>query len=175
MTMLRPRHRIYRRRPAAAMLAFAFAALALAGCDERHEARPGDAASELAALDLDGAPVRLADYRGKVVLLNFWLGGCGPCLQEMPKLDAFYRANRERGFEILALNMGQPETAVAQIARRLEVSFPLLADSLRITTDRYNVIAAPTSFVIDREGRLVAKVMGPFDAPMLEEKIGRLL
>lgn len=162
------------RRAAGAALAFALM-LALAGCNERREAKTGEAASELAALDLNGAPVRLEDYKGKVVLLNFWLGGCGPCLAEMPKLDAYYRDNRARGFEILALNMGQPETAVAKIARRLQVAFPLLADSLKITTDRYNVIAAPTSFVIDREGRLVAKVMGPFDEAMLEEKIGGLL
>lgn len=164
-----------RGRRAGALLACALAALAVAGCEERRETKSGEAAAELAALDLDGAPVRLEDYKGKVVLLNFWLGGCGPCLQEMPRLDAYYRANRGRGFEILALNMGQPEATVAQIARRLQVAFPLLADSLKITTDRYNVIAAPTSFVIDRQGRLVAKVMGPFDEPMLEEKIGRLL
>lgn len=150
------------------------ALLALAGCKEEI-ATVGAPAVAISALDLDGAPVRLEDLRGKVVLVNFWTGGCGPCLIEMPGLDAFYRENRDRGFEILALNPDQPEWAVAEIGRRLGVSFPLLVDSLRITAGRYAVAAVPTSFVIDRDGRLVERVIGPLDEAALAAKIGARL
>lgn len=164
------------RRRAAFLLSAALAVAALAGgCKPEPEMAAGKPVAELAALAFDGTPVRLVDYRGKVVLLNFWSGGCGPCIAEMPALDAVYRANRDRGFTVLALNMGEPDAAVERAAERLGVSFPVLLDGLKITTDRYRVIGAPTSFLIDGEGRLVEKIIGPVDIGRLEEKLAGLL
>lgn len=160
---------------ALAALAGVMLAAALAGCKPDQEIAAGKPVAELAALDFAGAPVRLAGLKGQVVLLNFWSGGCGPCIAEMPALDAVYRANRHKGFTILALNMGEPEGAVKQAAARLGVSFPVLLDSLRITTDRYQVIGAPTSFLIDGEGRLVEKFIGPIDIAGFEKQLSGLL
>lgn len=160
---------------------FAFLAAALlmaamlSGCKPDQEIAAGKPVAEIAALDFEGAPVRLAGLKGKMVLLNFWSGGCGPCIAEMPALDAVYRANRDRGFTILALNMGEPDAAVKQAAARLGVSFPVLLDSLRITTDRYQVIGAPTSFLIDGEGRLVERFIGPIDIAGFERRLAELL
>lgn len=153
----------------------ALAALGLGGCEEGRGVAVGEAASEVAALTLDGEPVRLEAYRGKVVLINFWSGGCGPCLAEMPGIDALYREQRDKGFEVLALNSGDSEAEVAGISRRMQVSFPLLVDSLKITASRYEVVGVPTSFLIDREGRIAARVAGPFDGEKLAGQIGELL
>lgn len=161
-----------------AALSGAVAALALtglAGCEPKAGATVGEPASELTALTLDGEPVRLEAYRGKVVLINFWSGGCGPCLAEMPEIDALYREMRGQGFEIVALNSGDTQAEVAGISRRLQLSFPLLVDSLKITASRYEVIGVPTSFLVDREGRIAAKVMGPFDGERLADQVGALL
>ncbi|MFC0220002.1 thiol-disulfide isomerase/thioredoxin [Pseudochelatococcus lubricantis] len=156
--------------------AFAMAAL-LVGCKAEQEIARGKPVAEIAAITFDGTLVKLEHFRGKVVLLNFWSGGCGPCIAEMPALDAVYRANRDRGsgFTVLALNMGEPDAAVQRAAARLGVSFPVLLDGLKITTDRYQVVGAPTSFLIDGEGRLIEKIVGPVDIAGLEAKLAGLL
>ncbi len=144
------------------------AALSLGGCNDRP--RAAGLAPELVATTLDGRVVRLVDLRGKTVLVNFWLGGCGPCLGEMGVLDAFYRAHRAQGLEILAINMGQPKAIAAQAAGLMPVSFPLLIDPLKITIERYHVAVAPTSFIVDSRGKLVERIDGPLDQKMLSAK-----
>jgi len=147
----------------------------VAGCDGEKTAATEDAAPELAVLDLDQNAVKLADLKGKVVLVNFWMVECGPCLAEMPGFETVYRKYKHDGFEILAVNMGQDTTAIRDASRRLEVTYPLLEDPLRITTERYDVMAAPTSFLIDREGRLHERINSPMSDKVLEQKISGLL
>ncbi|SJZ70434.1 TlpA family protein disulfide reductase [Consotaella salsifontis] len=162
-------------------LSLALGALVLlAACDDKREEAlrqpDGDrTAPEIVATDLDGSTVRLADLKGKVVLVNFWQASCGPCLAELPDFDAFYRANQNKGVAILAINMGESEDVVRATVRRLDLSMPLLTDRLDLTSARYNVLAAPTSFLIDGEGRLIERVNGPLNEKALGEKIGPLL
>lgn len=167
-----------RRRLLAAAAGLAAAAL-LPGCVEDRKAAASRSARgpapELALIDPNGQAVRLDQYRGQVVLLNFWLAECGPCLAELPDFDAYHRANKDRGFTILAVNMGQNQGVIANVARRLDLSFPLLADPLTITTARYAVLAAPTSFIIDQSGHLAERINGPLNRRDLEDKAGRLL
>lgn len=150
-------------------------ALGLSACTQGGGAGVGDAASEIAALTLEGEPVRLEDYRGKVVLINFWSGGCGPCLAEMPQLEALYLGERDRGFEVLGLNSGDSQADVAGIDRRFRLSFPLLVDSLEISASRYEVIGVPTSFLVGRDGTIVAKFIGPLDGEALTARLDELL
>lgn len=163
----------------AGLLGFTAAALGLSACDDRKEAAnrsgAGEPAPELGAMTLDGETVRLEDLKGRVVLVNFWLAECGPCMAEMPQFEAFYRANRHKGLEILAINAGQPPEVIEAVARRLELSFPLLADPLKITTTRYNVLAYPTSFIIGGDGRLIERINRPLDRDALSAKIRHLL
>jgi len=162
-----------------ALLAGVLAVAVLAGCKDRKDAATqqadGEAAPELVATTLAGDVVRLEDLRGKVVLVNFWLAECGPCLAELPDFDRFYQAHKHEGLEILAVNMGQSDAAVRKAMRRIEVTFPMLADPLKITTTRYNVLAAPTSFVVDAEGRLVQRINGPLNHEDLSRTLGPLL
>lgn len=166
------------RRSGAGAVAVAVMALLLlcAGCDGSAPiAHSGGPAPELAVLDGAGVPVTLADFTGKVVLVNFWITGCGPCLVEMPALDAAYRAWRDRGFALLAINMGQGPEALREVQRKLSLSFPLLADPLRITTSRYQVVGAPTSFLIDRDGRIRDRIDGPLTRADLEQRLAAMV
>ncbi len=152
--------------------------LALVSACDGQETIASDAskaAPELAVLDMDSKAVKLADLKGKVVLINFWLVECGPCLVEMPEFESVYREYRDQGFEILAVNMGQENAAIRNAGRRLDVTYPLLEDPLKITTERYGVKAAPTSFLIDREGVLRERINSPMTGKVLEKKVTGLL
>lgn len=153
--------------------------LALSGCDDQVVAAKRDVAGqkarELVAVTVDDQAVRLADYPNQVVVVNFWLAECGPCLAEMPDFDAFYKEYRDKGVMVLAVNIGQGADAVKETRRRLGVSFPLALDPLKITAERYNVLAVPTSFVIDRNGVLVERINGPLNQAALIRKTEPLL
>ncbi|MFT4079296.1 TlpA family protein disulfide reductase [Rhodomicrobium sp.] len=157
------------------LFAAVFSCVVLTACSEPRAAKEGEAAIEVAAMTLDGAPVDIDAYRGKVVLVNFWMTGCGPCLKEMPILDTYYRTNKDRGFEVLGVNMGDSKESIKFVLKRFKFSFPLLEDPLKITSERWQVEALPTSFIIDRQGIVVRKIVGPLDEPKLEQEIGRLL
>lgn len=156
-----------------AMVLATFAALT--ACEPQETTRASGTAPELSVLDREERSVKLADFRGKVVLVNFWLAECGPCLVEMPEFDEAYRKYRKDGFEVLAVNMGQDADAVRKTRRRLEVSYPLVSDPLKITTQRYGVRAAPTSFLIDRDGNLHERINAPLSREDLEKKLDKLL
>jgi peroxiredoxin len=157
------------------MLAIVALAFALAGCNNEPLARPNAAAPELAALDAREQVVRLADLRGKVVLVNFWLSGCGPCLAEMPGLDVVYRRHKEKGLEILGVNFGQSRMEIDNAARRTGVTFPLLSDPLKIAMRRYAVIGTPTSFLIDANGIIRERIDGPLSGESLQQRLAGLL
>lgn len=147
----------------------------LTGCQQRKTAEADAPAPELAVLDLDGRAVTLADRRGSVVLVNFWMTGCGPCLAEMPALEAIHQTYKARGFELLGVNMGQDEDTIVNAGRRLAVTFPLLSDRLMITAKAYQVVGVPVSVLIDRNGVLRHRFTGPVDRDELARSIAALL
>jgi thiol-disulfide isomerase/thioredoxin len=129
--------------------------------------------------DMDGQTHDLADYRGKVVLVNFWATWCPPCRREMPALEQLYLKLRERGFVVLAINQWEDPDLVFAYLGQLDVfpTFPLLFDpDSRIAMD-YRVKGLPTSFLIDRQGRLVYRAIGgrEFDHPEIERVVTSLL
>ena len=103
---------------------------------------------------LDGSTVRLADLRGKVVLLNFWATWCPPCKAEMPDLDALQRIYGEsQGLVVLGINLQEDAGTVASFVQERNLSFPVLLDTDgTVTSGLYQVRPLPTSFIIDRQG-----------------------
>ncbi len=160
------------------MRVFAFVSLLLLallpGCKSEVSAQVGEPAPALTALTLSGEAIKLEDLRGKVVLVNFWWSGCGPCLVEMPEIEVVYRALADQGFEVLAVNMGQDAGEVRAVKRRTGVSYPLLLDGLKIDTRKYGVVAAPTSFLIDRDGTVVERINGPMTGAQLQARVEAL-
>jgi peroxiredoxin len=125
----------------------------------------------------DGATVRLADYRGKVVLIDFWASWCPPCKASFPALDAIYRDFQEKGLQVLAVNVDErrhdAETFLAAHPHRLTVLF----DPKGVAPEAFGVKGMPSSFLIDRAGTIRFTHMGytgNVDASYRQE-IGQLL
>jgi len=102
--------------------------------------------------DLAGNAVSLEDYRGSVVLLNFWATWCTTCSAEMPTFEAGYANHQDDDFVILAVNYDEPEGMVAEFVEEMGLTFPVLLDPGAKTVVEYRVRGFPTSFIIDRDG-----------------------
>ena len=99
-----------------------------------------------------GKNLKLSEYRGQVVLLNFWASWCGPCRQEMPLLEKIYKKYKPLGFTMLGVNVEENSSAAKKLLRDVKVSFPILFDTKNIASKLYNVSAMPTTVIIDRNG-----------------------
>jgi peroxiredoxin len=125
------------------------------------EARAATPAPELKAADLKGAPKSLADYRGKVVLLNFWASWCPPCLREMPSMERLRVKMTGRPLAIVALDSAETADEVHAFLSKMELGFPILLDPEGSNTKRWKVFALPTTFLLDAEGRVRYVLTGP--------------
>jgi thiol-disulfide isomerase/thioredoxin len=125
------------------------------------EARPGTPAPVLKAHDLAGAPKTLADYRGKVVLLNFWASWCPPCLREIPSMERLRIKMAGRPLAIVALDSAEAHEDVTAFLSTMKLGFPVLLDPDGSNTRRWKVFALPTTFLLDAEGRVRYVLTGP--------------
>lgn len=104
--------------------------------------------------ELNGKNVKLSELRGEVVLLNFWASWCGPCREEMPLLNAIHKKYEPLGFTVLGVNVEeQSDNAKSFIAER-PVDFPILLDSKNQVSQLFDVVAMPTTVLIDRDGNM---------------------
>ncbi|MBK7899592.1 MAG: TlpA family protein disulfide reductase [Azonexus sp.] len=134
-------------------------------------------AAPLVLRDLDGRGVDLAQLRGKLVLVNFWATYCKPCRAEMPSLDRLRTRLAPRGMEVLGVDVGEDADAVRRFTATVPVGFPLLLDPEGATMARWKAIALPTTLVIDRRGRLRARLTGEadWDGPDLVAALEKLM
>ena len=113
---------------------------------------------------IDGKMVKLSDYRGKVVLVNIWATWCPSCVDEMPSMEKLYRKLQGEKFEILAVSIDSlGATAVAPFMKKYQLTFPALIDSAGAIRMGYRTTGVPESFIIDKNGILVKKIIGPLD------------
>ncbi len=128
------------------------AVIAVAVMSSVHAVGVQDSAPDFTLKSLEGSNLRLEEYRGQVVLLNFWASWCGPCRQEMPLLDRLHHRYEDTGFAVLGVNV-EGETAPAQeIVEKTNVTFPILIDDGQKVSEMYNLQAMPSTVVIDRDG-----------------------
>jgi peroxiredoxin len=130
---------------------------------------------QLNLIALDEAPVSLADYRGKVVLVNNWATWCPPCQTEMPELQKYYQKHSNQGFVVVAIESGEPASTVAEFARTYELSFPIWLDPRGIAIDAFKNWDLPSSYIIDREGIVRLTWTGPVNVTTLEKYVTPLL
>jgi len=148
---------------------------------------PGRPAPEFSALDLEGTPKTLADYRGKVLLLNVWATWCPPCQQEMPSMQRLREAIPDEDFAILAVSVdapfgerdsfGREGGNLKVFAETMGLTFRILHDPTGKIQEIYRTTGVPESFVVGRDGVIKKKVAGPteWDAPANVDLIRRLL
>ncbi len=121
-------------------------------------------APDFAAPDLAGQAVRLSALRGQVVLVNLWTTWCPPCREEMPSMERLWEQLRGRDFKLLAVSQDEDGRRVVEpFVQEMRLSFPVLLDPEHQVGDRYGVWGYPETFVIDRSGRIVERVIGPRD------------
>lgn len=119
--------------------------------------------------DIDGINIDLHDFRGSVVLLNFWATWCGPCRLEMPLLENHYQEYGGSNFTVLAINLGEPLDEVGAFVDELGLTFPVLLDPEGEISQLYRVIGYPSSIVIDPEGRIAKIHVGIISETQLRE------
>jgi len=112
----------------------------------------GQQAPDFALQNLDGENMRLSEYRGEVVMINFWATWCGPCRQEMPLLDELYDRYERVGFQLLGVNIDDDPRRAMEMADELGISFPVLFDDRKEVSELYRVEAMPVTVILDREG-----------------------
>lgn len=140
---------------------------------------PRPAAPDFALQDLDGKTQRLSTYKGKVVLVNFWASWCPPCRREMPSMERLYQKLKAEPFQILAVNQNESFDLVFVFTGQLDPAptFPLLLDEIGKVPPQWRVQGLPTSFVVDKQGRIAYRALGgrEFDHPELEALIRKLI
>jgi len=113
--------------------------------------------------DLGGNPHRLDDYRGQVVLLNFWASWCPPCIHEMPVLERLKQRLSEQPFEILAVNVGEKKYRVWKFLKLINFDLPVLLDEHKDTFNAWGASVLPTSFLLDKQGHIRYRVQGDIE------------
>ena len=123
-------------------------------------------AAEFAAFELEdvnGHIHRLSDYQGKVVLVNFWASWCPPCIQEIPSMQRLAKSLRNRPFEIVAINVSEQKQRVKYQSKRINMTFTVLLDTEGKTFQHWQAKILPTSFIVDRKGRIRYLAQGPLE------------
>ena len=122
-----------------------------------HVTRP----VEIQLKDAYGNTVRMSDFRGKVVFLNFWATWCAACVVEMPSMEKLHGKLKDKDFAMVAINVQESDTQVKAFFEKMKLSFTALLDSNGAVATGFSVNALPTTFVLDKEGKIVGTAIGP--------------
>ncbi|MGD2112092.1 MAG: TlpA disulfide reductase family protein [Gammaproteobacteria bacterium] len=135
------------------------------------------APADFSLTDLRGKTTRLADHRGRVVLVNFWATWCPPCIREMPSLERLQQRLADRPFTLLTVNVGEGKSRVWKFLQRLDFHLPVLLDPHSRTFDAWGSDILPTTFLLDRSGRIRYRAQGDreWDSDAVVTLIDRLL
>ena len=147
--------------------------------DRTLQAFHGDSSPpDLRLENIKGKAIDLNDYKGKVVLVNFWASWCPPCVFEMPSMQRLQDKYRKKGFVILGVNMAEDRATIENFLKtKVNVNFPILLDSNGAALKRWQVFAFPTSYVIDKKGQIRYALFGglEWDTPEIMEKVERMV
>lgn len=138
-------------------------------------ARIGDAAPAFVLNDLDGNPIRLADLRGRPVIVNFWASWCVPCVEEFPVLAKAAEAHQRDGLAVVGIVYRDQSDAAREFMDRMAATWPAVMDPGDRVASRFGVIGAPDTFFIDRDGTLVSRQIGQLSAADMQRGLARIL
>jgi len=124
-----------------------------------------------------GSNQKLSEFRGKVILLNFWASWCGPCRQEMPLLNSLHKKYKKLGFTVIGINVEEDLRKAKQVVKDVGIKFPVLFDTENKVSDLYDVSAMPSTVIIDRSGnmRYLHKGYKPGDMKTYKKWVKKLI
>ncbi len=135
----------------------------------------GNQARDFRLKSVDGSEVSLSDFRGDVVLVNFWATWCAPCRAEIPDFEEAYQAHKDEGFVILGLNEQEAPQAVEPFIEEIGMTYPVLLDEQGQVMGEYRTLGLPTSLLMDRNGVIQVRHTGILSAAQLEKHLSKLL
>ena len=135
--------------------------------------REGFSAPDFTLDQLGGGQVTLSALRGKVVMINLWASWCAPCRVEMPAIEKVYQAHKAEGFVVLGLNttFQDSEFEAAAFVEQLNLTFPILLDRSGAASNRYQLLALPSTYFVDRKGVIRAAVFGAMNDALIESRV----
>ena len=138
-------------------------------------AETGRAAPDFLLRTLDGGELRLSDLRGRVVLLNFWASWCQPCRSEMPEFVRLYTTQRDRGLEVVAVDLQEAPAPVQGFVDEFSMNFRVVFDRTGEVARTYRVNQLPVTLIIDRDGVIRAAKYGPVTPEYLQQELAKVL
>jgi thiol-disulfide isomerase/thioredoxin len=118
---------------------------------------------EIKLNDMDGRPVSLSDFRGKIVFLNFWTTWCPPCRIEMPSMEKLHQKFKDGDFALVTINLQEPASRVKEFFKEFELTFTALLDIDGEVGIMFGINQIPTTYILDKQGRIIGKTLGPRD------------
>jgi peroxiredoxin len=152
-------------------------ALFIAGCGESPVAAVGKPAPDFDTVDMQGEVWSLSTQRGQVVFVNFWATWRAPCRDEMPSMQRLYTKLPKDKFTMVALYNNDKPTSVNSFVAKLGITIPILNDESNIIGPRYGLTGLPETFIIDKQGVIREKFIGPveWDSPKMVDMLTKLI
>lgn len=171
------------------VIGFGFLALGVAFMMKRESLPPATSPQEFSTIPvkvdlpapdlnlttLDGTPVSLSAFRGSVVLVNLWATWCPPCREEMPALQSFYDEHRSNGFILIAIDQGETSAEVNPFVEEFHLTFPVWLDPASQAGAAFNTMNLPSSYVIDRSGRIRLMWIGGISRKNLDAYVPNII
>jgi peroxiredoxin len=123
-------------------------------------AEKGSQAPDFSLADTAGTTVTLSQMQGKVVLINFFTIWCQPCRHEMPDLNAIYKENKDKGLNMVGICLGADPNQLKVLVKQLNLDYPVLVGTDKVNKDYGEIVAVPTTFIIDKQGKIAEKTVG---------------
>lgn len=157
------------------LVSLCIVASSLLSCEQSQGAATSKTiAPDFSLSNIDGSTFRLSETKGKVVFLNFWSTGCGPCKDEMPQFEAIYNKYKNKGFVIVGVALDPPADSSAFVKAK-GLTFPVVTATRQVVSRYGGIKWIPTTFVIDKDGYMFKKIVGPQSTKTWEDIIEGLL